>query len=280
MDNLNTLGLNWGIDFFRVYGGCGLGTSCEHRAWSPRRSGSVSWRRPVVRHQFDGTAMDDCRNPDLCDAVSSIRLIGTVANSTQFSLDITDDLYSFSNQTGNATCTWKPSEPTALDVDPGLAWMPTTLTDVPILIGFQRSRRPAAVANGSAFQKTDDNPVDGFFEQTAYKGVCFDLWLWSWSWLAENGKLTPEPTAPLYRGEIKCGMHIGVSPFARHFQRGVGMARGRTKCATVSAAPVLAGRPARPTSAATASRITCGCSSPRRAGTCGSPRAARSSTRI
>ena len=150
--------------------------------------------------------MDDCQNPDLCDAVSSIRLIGTGANGTQFSLDTT----------GNASCTWTPSEPTALDVDPGLALMPTTLTDVSDshwVLTVELDPRPAT--NGSAFQNVDDNPDDGFFEQTAYKGAfnASDLWLWGWSWLAENGKLTPAPTPPLYRGEISCGSHIEVRPF-------------------------------------------------------------------
>ena len=89
--------------------------------------------------------------------------------------------------------------------------MPTTLTDASDsdwVLAVELDPRPAA--DGSAFQNVDDNPDDGFFEQTAYKGAfnASDLWLWGWSWLAENGKLTPAPTPPLYRGEINCGTPI------------------------------------------------------------------------
>ena len=89
--NLDNLGYNWGIDFFRVYGGCGLETSSS---WNGVNTftGSVSFcNGQSCGMNSDGTAMDDCRDYDLCDAVSSIRLVGTTGTTTVYSTSAGSD---------------------------------------------------------------------------------------------------------------------------------------------------------------------------------------------
>ena len=98
--------------------------------------------------------------------------------------DVGDDFY-LSTATGSSyvACTWSPSDPTALNVDPQLVMMTTAATeDVSFL-------DPRPIAGGNSFDDVDTNPVDGFFDAVDYKGAfsATDLWLADWSWLSENG---------------------------------------------------------------------------------------------
>merc|ERR1719473_803602 len=82
-------------------------------------------------------------------------------------------------------CTWSPSSPSAISVDPELTMIPTAATESVAFLD------PRPIAEGASFASPDTNPVDGFFEATSYKGAfsASDLWLSGWSWLSDNAKL-------------------------------------------------------------------------------------------
>merc|ERR1711998_132300 len=74
----------------------------------------------------------------------------------------------------------------AVIADPALVAVPSDIE--PTVVGFD----PRPVATGPALEKVDNVPLDGFFQQTTYKGAFAPdepTWLEKWSWLAEKGKL-------------------------------------------------------------------------------------------